>query len=118
MKIMLRAAIAALSIASIGSAIAGEGEGTVANTQFTEVPGVVAQADVQMRRRSRPPRMGRQCRPMSPNQAAVRGCSRPTPTRVAIAKPVFPENGNEKGRHLCRPFSFTCRLSRDPRTIL
>lgn len=47
MKIMLRAAIAALSIASIGSAIAGEGEGTVANTQFTEVPGVVAQADVQ-----------------------------------------------------------------------
>ncbi len=47
MKIMLRAAIAALSIASIGSAIAGEGEGTVANTQFTEVPGVVAQATIQ-----------------------------------------------------------------------
>jgi hypothetical protein len=47
MKIMLRAAIAAVSIASIGSAIAGEGEGTVANAQFTEVPGVVAQAAVQ-----------------------------------------------------------------------
>jgi hypothetical protein len=46
MKIMLRAAIAAASIASIGSAIAGEGEGTVANTQFTEIPGVVAQATV------------------------------------------------------------------------
>jgi hypothetical protein len=47
MKIVLRAAIAAVSIASIGSAIAGEGEGTVANTQFTEVPGVVAQTTVQ-----------------------------------------------------------------------
>ena len=44
MKIMLRAAIAALSIASIGPALADGGEGTVANTQFTELPGVVAQA--------------------------------------------------------------------------
>ncbi len=48
MKIMLRAAIAALSFASIGSAIAGEGDGgTVANSFFTELPGVVAQAPVQ-----------------------------------------------------------------------
>jgi hypothetical protein len=47
MKIMLRAAIAAMSLASIGSAYAGEGEGTVANTRFTEIPGVVAQAPVQ-----------------------------------------------------------------------
>ncbi|MGA9015551.1 MAG: hypothetical protein WB509_23925 [Acetobacteraceae bacterium] len=47
MKILLRAAIAAVSIASIGSAIAGEGEGPVANTRFTEVPGVVARAAVQ-----------------------------------------------------------------------
>ena len=48
MKIMLRAAIAALSFASIGSAIASEGDGgTVANTFFTELPGVVAQAPVQ-----------------------------------------------------------------------
>jgi hypothetical protein len=46
MKIMLRAAIAALSIASIGPALADGGEGTVANTQFTELPGVVAQAQV------------------------------------------------------------------------
>jgi hypothetical protein len=46
MKIMLRAAIAALSIASIGPAMADGGEGTVANTQFTELPGVVAQAQV------------------------------------------------------------------------
>jgi hypothetical protein len=46
MKIMLRAAIAALSIASIGPALADGGEGTVANTRFTELPGVVAQAQV------------------------------------------------------------------------
>jgi hypothetical protein len=47
MKIVIRAAIAALSFASIGSAIAGEGEGTVANTFFTELPRVVAEAPVQ-----------------------------------------------------------------------
>ena len=48
MKIMLRAAIAALSFASIGSAIASEGDGgTVANSFFIELPGVVSQAPVQ-----------------------------------------------------------------------
>ena len=46
MKIMLRAAIAALSFASIGPAMADGGEGTVANSFFTQLPGVVAQADV------------------------------------------------------------------------
>jgi hypothetical protein len=49
MRTLFRAAIAALSVASISPAIAGEGEGTIANTQFTELPGVVApgpQADV------------------------------------------------------------------------
>jgi hypothetical protein len=46
MKIMLRAAIAALSIASIGPALADGGDGPAANTFFTELPGVVAQADV------------------------------------------------------------------------
>ena len=45
MKIMLRAALAAASIASIGSAYAGEG--VVSNTRFTEIPGVVAQAPAQ-----------------------------------------------------------------------
>jgi hypothetical protein len=44
MRIMLRAAIAAVSI---GSAYAGEGEGTAANTLFTEIPGMVAQAPAQ-----------------------------------------------------------------------
>jgi len=47
MKIAIRAAIAALSIASIGSAYAGDGEGLAANTQFTEIPGVIAQAPAQ-----------------------------------------------------------------------
>jgi hypothetical protein len=46
MKILLRAAIAAVSIGSIGPAFANEG-GTVANTWFTGLPGVVAQATVQ-----------------------------------------------------------------------
>jgi hypothetical protein len=47
MRIIIRAAIAAVSIASIGPAFAGDGEGTVANTRFTQMPGVVAQAPVQ-----------------------------------------------------------------------
>jgi hypothetical protein len=47
MRIMLRAAMAALSIAGIGSAYADGGDGIVANTQFTEIPGVVAQAPIQ-----------------------------------------------------------------------
>jgi hypothetical protein len=47
MKIMLRAAMAAASIATIGSAYADEGEGVAANTLFTEIPGIVGQAPVQ-----------------------------------------------------------------------
>ena len=40
MKIMLRAALAALSFASIGSAYADSEGGQVANTQFTQTPGL------------------------------------------------------------------------------
>ncbi len=47
MKIMLRAAIMAVSLASIGTAYAGDGGGPIANTQFNELPGVIAQAQVQ-----------------------------------------------------------------------
>jgi hypothetical protein len=47
MKIILRAAMAAISIGTIGSAYADGGDGPVANTQFTEIPGVIAQAPVQ-----------------------------------------------------------------------
>ena len=47
MKIMLRAAIMAVSLGTIGSAYAGDGDGTIVNTRFTEIPGVVGQAPAQ-----------------------------------------------------------------------
>ena len=47
MKIMLRAAMAAVSLASIGSAYADSEGGTYADTFFTRLPGVVAQAPAQ-----------------------------------------------------------------------
>jgi hypothetical protein len=47
MKIMLRAALAAVSIASIGSAYADSEGGQNANTQFTQTPGFLAQTPVQ-----------------------------------------------------------------------
>jgi hypothetical protein len=43
MRIMLRAAIAAFGIATIGSAYAESEGGPNANTQFTEQPGFLAQ---------------------------------------------------------------------------
>ena len=45
MKTIILAAAAALTL-GIGSAYAGDGEGPVANTQFTEIPNVIAQAQV------------------------------------------------------------------------
>ena len=50
MKIMIRAALLAVSIGSIGTAYAGEGQGPVPNTEFTQFPGVIAQAPVQSNR--------------------------------------------------------------------
>jgi hypothetical protein len=47
MNIMLRAALAAFSIANIGSAYADSEGGQVANTRFTEIPGFLAQAPAQ-----------------------------------------------------------------------
>ena len=49
MKTMIIAAVAALSI---GSAFAGEDGGINANTEFTDLPGVVAQAPVSIAIRS------------------------------------------------------------------
>jgi hypothetical protein len=43
MRTMILAAVAAMGLAS-GVAYAGEGEGLAANTLFTQIPGVVAQA--------------------------------------------------------------------------
>ena len=47
MHIILRAAMVAVSLGTIGPAYAGEGEGGVADTRATEAPGVVAQAPTQ-----------------------------------------------------------------------
>ena len=46
MRTMLLAAAAGLSLAASTVAYAGDGEGPAANTLFTNIPGVVAQADV------------------------------------------------------------------------
>jgi hypothetical protein len=46
MSILLRAAIAALSVTSISPAIAGEGEGPIANTRFAQLVGVIAEVPV------------------------------------------------------------------------
>ena len=46
MNIAIRAAIAILSIASIGTAYADSEGGQNANTQFTQTPGFLAQAPV------------------------------------------------------------------------
>jgi len=46
MKTMLLAAATALSLGTIGSAYADGGEGVVANTRFTQIPGAVATAPV------------------------------------------------------------------------
>lgn len=47
MRLTIRAALLAASIASIGTAYAGDGEGPIPNTQFNELPNVIAQAPVQ-----------------------------------------------------------------------
>lgn len=46
MKTVFLAAAAAL-VLSVGSAYAGDGEGPIPNTQFTELPNVIAQAPSQ-----------------------------------------------------------------------
>ena len=46
MKTMIFATAVVLGI-GIGSAYAGEGEGAIANSRFTSIPGVVAQAPAQ-----------------------------------------------------------------------
>ena len=90
MKTMLLAAAAALSL-GVGSAYADGGDGPAANTFFTELPGVVAQAQVpnaptyaqngQQNRQARPsrPRAAKRRTDMAstaPSRAAALGCSR------------------------------------------
>jgi hypothetical protein len=50
MKIMIRAALLAMSIGSIGTAYAGDGQGPIPNTEFNQFPGVIAQAPGQSNR--------------------------------------------------------------------
>jgi hypothetical protein len=45
MKTMILATAAVLAL-GVGSAFAGDGDGPAANTTFTELPGVIAQAQV------------------------------------------------------------------------
>ena len=47
MKLLLRTALLAASIGSIGTAYADGGDGPAPNTYFTELPGVIAQAPTQ-----------------------------------------------------------------------
>ena len=47
MKLLLRTALLAASIGSIGTAYADGGDGPAPNTYFTELPGVLAQAPTQ-----------------------------------------------------------------------
>ena len=44
MKIMIRVALLVMSIGSIGTAYAGDGQGPIPNTEFNQFPGVIAQA--------------------------------------------------------------------------
>ena len=46
MRILIYAAVAA-TFAGVGPAIAGDGEGAVANSQFTLLPNVIAESPVQ-----------------------------------------------------------------------
>jgi hypothetical protein len=63
MNIVFRAAIAAVSFASIGPAYAGDGQGSVASTRFPEVPGVSAPAPAQHSPLFAAPQNGQASRP-------------------------------------------------------
>ena len=84
MKLLIRAALLAVSIGSIGSAYAGDGEGPIANTQFNELPNVIAEAPVQSDRAF----------------AAIQGSSgavRPVTEQYAAAKPAWDQNEGAEG---------------------
>jgi hypothetical protein len=77
MKTMMLAGAAILTL-GLASAYAGDGEGPVANTQFTEIPNVVAQAQV----------------PNAPAYAANQGNTSVFATQSHTVH-VFPWNQNE-----------------------
>lgn len=47
MRNLFIAAVAVLGVASISPAMAGDGEGVIGNSQFTQLPGVIAQTSVE-----------------------------------------------------------------------
>ena len=69
MKTMFLAAAAALSL-GVGSAYADSEGGQIANTQFTELPGVIAQPPVQNAPVVATSRAGRRSMPTWPTRAA------------------------------------------------
>ena len=46
MRTLIYAAVVAAAVTGIGPAFAGEGEGAIENTQFTQFSGVIAQSSV------------------------------------------------------------------------
>jgi hypothetical protein len=92
MKTMLLAAAAALSL-GVASAYADGGDGAIANTYFTELPGVVAQAQVPNapvyaqngQGQSQQAQNGQGCMTTPPSRTAGPGCSRLTATAAPIA---------------------------------
>ena len=92
MRTMLLAAAAGLSLAASTVAYADGGDGPAANSFFTELPGVVAQADVsnasayaQNRQVQTQQAQNGQGVSIPPSQAAAPGCSRRTRTRAPTA---------------------------------
>ena len=106
MKTIFLAAAAALSL-GIGSAYAGEGEGHHRQHPVHPLPGVVAQAPAQKAPAVATAQNGQVMKVYSPSRAAAPGCSRPTRTATASARPVV----MRRGRHLCRPFAHGEALS-------
>ena len=115
MKTMLLAGATLLSL-SAGVAYADGGDGPAANTFFTELPGVVAQAEVpnaptyaqngQQNRQARPskPRAAKRRTDMAstaPSRAAALGCSRQTERG---RQQLIQFRCDARGRHVCRPF--------------
>jgi hypothetical protein len=84
MKTLFVAATALLSL-GIGSAYAGEGEGTIANTQFTSIPGVVTRAPAPAATAVSTAHSGEVMQAYVTQSSRGTGCSRPTRTATANA---------------------------------
>ena len=115
MRIMLLAAAAGLSLAASTAAYADGGDGPAANSFFTELPGSLPRLTCRMFSLCPEPAASRRRTGRRPclRQPQIRalGCSPRTETKEPIASLSPRRVKREKGRHLCRPFSFPCNLS-------